>query len=310
MTTARTPIGMPCVVTHSRSSSASWMSSESRRTFWRPGTTNAPLPTTILNPRPAASPSGPWCARRPEMIRASFGSATLYMSIGADAPSSDGASGEPADDDGARRVLLEHDDARALLDPLGLVGGVGVVGLVAPSDGDHDLAHPSGLDRADDAPDLADELVVDDHPRPHDRSASPKNVSLEPHSVDRSFQTDVRAKPARPDSRHRRVGALDEARGGGVEGLWRDPGHDKVAADASVAALEFLEHAHHGLRRRARHAEAPLALGLVLGFGDPLPRPLDEVGVALAVVGGDVVEPDAGEPQEQRDDEARSVPPA
>src|SRR5205823_10836549 len=77
---------------------------------------------------------------------------------GADAPSSDGASGEPADDDGARRVLLEHDDARALLDPLFLVGGVGVVGLVAPSDGDHDLAHPAGLDCADDAPDLADEL--------------------------------------------------------------------------------------------------------------------------------------------------------
>src|ERR671935_1979749 len=164
MTTAFTPTGIPCVVTHWRSSSASWMSSESRRTFWKPGRTKAPLPTTILNPRPAASPSGPWCARRPEMIRASFGSATLYMSIGADAPSSDGASGEPADDDGARRVLLEHDDARALLDPLGLVGGVGVVGLVTPSDADHDLAEPAGLDRAGDATHLSDQLVVGDHP--------------------------------------------------------------------------------------------------------------------------------------------------
>jgi hypothetical protein len=53
------------------------MSSDSRRTFCSAGTTHAPFPTTILKPSPAASPSGPWWARHPLMISASFGSATL-----------------------------------------------------------------------------------------------------------------------------------------------------------------------------------------------------------------------------------------
>src|SRR5437763_7207637 len=125
MTTALTPTGIPWVVTHCTSSSASWMSSDSLRTFWKPGSTYAPLPTTILKPRPAASPSGPWCARTPEMISASFGSATLYMNM--TACSFLGPLGKRAHDDRPGRLVLEHDDAGAALDALLRVGGVRVV---------------------------------------------------------------------------------------------------------------------------------------------------------------------------------------
>src|SRR5437763_1449144 len=79
----------------------------------------------------------------------------------------------------------------------------------------------------------------------------------------------------------------------------------QVAADAAVAPLELLEHARHRVRRRVPDALAPLALGLVLRLVDPLLRPLGEVALGLGVVGGDLVGPDADEPQEQRDAEAR-----
>src|SRR5438477_9601708 len=100
------------------------MSSESRRAFWSPGTTMPPLPTTILKPRPAASPSGPWWARRPEMISASFGSATLYMNMAAPLLPRNPRSGERAHDHRPPRLVLEHDDARAGLDSLVLAGGI------------------------------------------------------------------------------------------------------------------------------------------------------------------------------------------
>src|SRR5919204_5143033 len=164
MTTAFTPTWMPCVVTHSRSSSASWMSSDSRRTFCTPGTTNAPLPTTILKPSPAASPSGPWCARTPEMMSASFGSATLYMNMTACSFLGSVALGERAHDDRPGRLVLEHDDAGAALDALLLVGGVREVRLAAPADRDHHLTELSRLDGAGDAAPLPDQLVVGDHP--------------------------------------------------------------------------------------------------------------------------------------------------
>src|SRR5438874_423204 len=106
---------MPCVVTHSRSSSASWMSRDRWRTFCSMGMVNAPLPTTILKPSPAASPSGPECARRPEIIRASLGSATLYRNIVVPTPLPLRIA---ADDDGARLVVLDHDHARSLRDLL------------------------------------------------------------------------------------------------------------------------------------------------------------------------------------------------
>src|SRR3954447_1594552 len=112
---------MPCVVTQSRSSSDSWMSSERRRTFCSPGMIHAPLPTTILNPRPAASPSGPACARRPEMISASFGSATLYKNMTHSFRRPFERQTElrkTADDQRPRRVVLEHDHPRTFGDLL------------------------------------------------------------------------------------------------------------------------------------------------------------------------------------------------
>src|SRR5919206_144327 len=104
----------------------------------------------------------------------------------------------------------------------------------------------------------------------------------------------------RPESFHQACGSASERFG-------LDPGGSEVGADAAVAPLQLLEHAGHGLGRRARDALAPLALGLVLRLVDPLLRPLGEVALGLGVVGGDLVEPDAREPQEQRHDEAGPV---
>src|SRR5919206_280946 len=104
----------------------------------------------------------------------------------------------------------------------------------------------------------------------------------------------------RPESFHQACGSASERFG-------LDPGGSEVGADAAVAPLQLLEHAGHGLGRGARDALAPLALGLVLRLVDPLLRPLGEVALGLGVVGGDLVEPDAREPQEQRDDEAGPV---
>src|SRR5262249_46546098 len=135
----------------------SWMSRDSRRTLWSPGITQAPLPTTILNPRPAASPSGPWWARSPEMINASFGSATLKKNMTRLlAP----ALREPADDDRARGVVPDDDNPGSLRNLLCRVGRVGEVRLRAASDGNHHLAHASRRNRSDDAPHLPDHLMV------------------------------------------------------------------------------------------------------------------------------------------------------
>src|SRR5581483_297061 len=156
MTTALTPTGTPCVVTHWTSSSASWMSSESRRAVCRPGMTSAPLPTTILNPSPAASPVGPEWAPQPEMISASFGSATLYINI-VSAPC---LAWIRRDHHGTRRLVLDDDRAPAGLDRLEAVCGVRVECLDAAADGKHHLAHCSGRDPPRDPPDLADQLVI------------------------------------------------------------------------------------------------------------------------------------------------------
>ena len=81
MTTPWMPSGMPWWVTHSIDSGASRRSSESRRTVWTPGSTSVPLPVTMRKPMLSPAPSGEECSRRPEMTRASLGSATRHMSL-------------------------------------------------------------------------------------------------------------------------------------------------------------------------------------------------------------------------------------
>jgi hypothetical protein len=79
MTTPLMPSGIPWWVTQSIASSASRRSRESFRTFWTKGITNVPLPVTMRNPRVSSTPSGELCSRSPEMMSASFGSATCHI---------------------------------------------------------------------------------------------------------------------------------------------------------------------------------------------------------------------------------------
>src|SRR5947208_11095733 len=81
--------------------------------------------------------------------------------------------------------------------------------------------------------------------------------------VDRSFQTDARAEPARPDGRRRRVGALERRAG---------------AADAAEDHERVLRYGFpHELRARLDLAVEPLRklLGLLLRrrSGDHVPEP-------------------------------------
>src|SRR5512133_2872072 len=177
MTTPWMPRGMPWWVTHSMDRGASRRSSDSRRTVWMPGSTRVPLPVTMRKPMLSPAPSGEECSRRPEMTRASLGSATRHMSLkianrtarptttmpariwGSIASPFDAAL-HGADHDGPWREVLDHDDAGAGRDGVLGVGGIGVEGLAAAADGDHDLAHPFGPDRAGHAADLPDHLLV------------------------------------------------------------------------------------------------------------------------------------------------------
>ncbi len=132
------------------------MSSESRLTFCRPGMVNAPFPTTILNPSPDASPAPRW-ARIPEMIRASFGSATLNRNT---VPGPLFLASVAADNDGARRPLIEHDHARTFRDRLVRIGRIGVDSSRSRhgSEPSRLPSHPARSARA--MPHLANELVI------------------------------------------------------------------------------------------------------------------------------------------------------
>src|SRR6266480_3606806 len=68
------------------------------------------------------------------------------------------------DHDRAGRVILDHGDPRPRLERLVGVRGVGVEGLRATANGDHDLTEPSGRDPSGHPPDLPDHLVIY-HPR-------------------------------------------------------------------------------------------------------------------------------------------------
>ena len=90
---------MPWCVTQSMASSASRRSSDSRRTVCTPGTTIVPLPVTIRKPRLSDTPSGTARSRRPEMISASFGSATRHVSLNSTKSTDERGNDGPADDE-------------------------------------------------------------------------------------------------------------------------------------------------------------------------------------------------------------------
>src|SRR3954447_13663124 len=124
-------------------SSASRRSSDSRRTACTPGHTSTPFPVMILKPRLSATPSG-IRSRKPEITRASFGSATRHailnrmkkqMSAARITTAITPARGisvllqlrlHRGDDDGTRGVVLDHDDAAAGLDGAVALGRVRV----------------------------------------------------------------------------------------------------------------------------------------------------------------------------------------
>src|SRR5215216_2877798 len=191
MTTPWMPSGMPWWVTHSIDSGASRRSSDSRRTVWMPGRTRVPLPVTMRKPMLSPAPWGEECSRRPEMTRASLGSATRHMSLktanrttrpatmpparirGSIAPPFDAAL-HGADHDGPRREVLDHDHPGPGRDGVLVVGGIGVEGLAAAADGDHHLADPLGADGPGHPSDLPDHLLVG---QPDPRSLSRRATS-------------------------------------------------------------------------------------------------------------------------------------
>src|SRR5918994_1202185 len=167
MTTPWMPRGMPWWVTHSIDSGASRRSSDSRRTVWMPGSTRVPLPVTMRKPMLSPAPGGEGCPRRPEITRASLGSATRHMSLKIANRTTRPTTMPPARIRGsiappfdAALHGADHDDAGAGRDGVLGVGGIGVEGLAAAADGDHDLADPFGSDRAGHASDLPDHLLV------------------------------------------------------------------------------------------------------------------------------------------------------
>src|SRR5215212_4657142 len=142
-----------------------------------PGSTRVPLPVTMRKPMLSPAPWGEECSRRPEMTRASLGSATRHMSLkianrttrpatmpparirGSIAPPFDAAL-HGADHDGPRREVLDHDHPGPGRDGVLGLGGIGVEGLAAAADGDHHLADPFGSDGPGHPSDLSDHLLV------------------------------------------------------------------------------------------------------------------------------------------------------
>src|SRR5215207_4241420 len=171
---------MPWCVTQSMASSASRRSSDRRRTVCTPGITSTPLPVTILKPRESSTSSVACAWRRPEMISASFGSATRQVALNSTTSRTRAPRAMPpatradsiavplrwshgGDDDGARGEDLHDQHAGAGADVL-VVGAVGVERLGAASDRDHDLAYPTGPDVTGDPARLPDQPLVGHRP--------------------------------------------------------------------------------------------------------------------------------------------------
>src|SRR6478752_773482 len=168
---------MPWWVTQSMASSASRRSRLRRRTVWTPGTTRVPLPVTIRKPRPSDASSGfPW-SRRPEMMSASFGSATRHMerktmkarmiapsippaitsAVFTNAPP---VRSQRGDDDGARWQVLQDQHLAAGADLDVPIHVVRVERFGAAADRHHDLTEALGADAPRHAAGLADHSVI------------------------------------------------------------------------------------------------------------------------------------------------------
>src|SRR3954469_8216178 len=193
MTTARTVTGRPCLVTHETCRLTPRVSSDSRRAVWNPGITFTPRPVMILNPRLSAVSARSTRTPSPEMISASFGSATLYSSrripkttisttmsppaaysristrLMAPTPSFSvvrcvGASSTPSaaqrlpslDINRARGFEVDHEHLGAGGEGRVRVGRVGVERLRAAPDVEEHLADEAGADRAGHAASAAD----------------------------------------------------------------------------------------------------------------------------------------------------------
>src|SRR5918992_4254527 len=177
MTTPRTATGMPCLVTQATWRLVPRVSSESRRAAWKPGRTIVPLPVTILKPRLSAASPGLVRARKPEMINASFGSATRHSAFSMSASTMMPRTAAPMVMSSstcspqmwcgsarlpalyvsrARRLEIDDQDLRAGLDLLVGPLRVGVERLRPAAHRHHDLAYESRTHPAGHPPHLAD----------------------------------------------------------------------------------------------------------------------------------------------------------
>src|SRR5215213_6558058 len=169
------PRGMPWWVTQSMVSSVWRRSRERRRTVWTPGMTRVPLPVMILKPRLSwtSTAAAPPPRLMPEMMSASFGSATRHMSLkmmmaatAMTAATIRMTMSIPAfgshlgDDHRAGREVLHDHDARSRQDLVVAIGGIRVKRLGAAAHRDHDLADNPGGDLAGDPADLSHHLLV------------------------------------------------------------------------------------------------------------------------------------------------------
>src|ERR1700752_3100124 len=172
---------MPWVVTQVMLSSVSLASSDRFRTFWKPGRTSTPLPVTILNPMLSPTPSTGTCLK-PEMIKASLGSATRHMARKVSRTTSSAPRTAPAtmrmrprsacmcgipplslggaDVDGARREVLDDDHPGPRVEGLPRLCRMGEEGLGSPTDGGHPLPGAARTDAPCDPADLADDRVI------------------------------------------------------------------------------------------------------------------------------------------------------
>src|SRR5438105_11052680 len=146
------------------------------------------------------------------MIRASFGSATLHISLKSTTNTTRARTTRPAttptsdvnsasipsspsrarqalplhggDHDGAGREILHHHHPRATPDRLFGVCGVGVEGFAAAADRDHHLADAPGADVAGHSAHLPDHLLVTHVRAPHLEKTTPRGRSTVTPRVD------------------------------------------------------------------------------------------------------------------------------
>src|SRR5262245_51371457 len=104
-----------------------------------------------------------------------------------------------------------------------------------------------------------------------------------------------------------RTALVTEPRSGAVELVLGQAGLVQVSLDAPVAPLELLEHSSDRLGRRLREPLHALELLFGLGLGEPLLAPWAQAVLAERVVGGDLVDADAGHVQEKSREQPGAV---